>query len=540
MFALQAQAQTAAPALAGKVTSQQEGPMEGVIVSAKRADSPITTSVVSNAQGEYSFPQGRLEPGTYSLQIRAIGYDLAAPASVDVGGQTPAQLDLALKQAAHLSTQLSNAEWLISMPGTAQQKTSLIGCGECHTLQRVVWSTHDAAEMQKVVQRMGVHTTNAAPQHPFFNQNAAEVLDTPPTKAQEDLGSYISTINLSLSDTWTYALKTLPRPKGKATQVIYTTYDLTRRDAAPHDAALDAQGNIWYSDFQSPLLGKLDTKTGKVTEYPLPIQKPLDKGFPTGGLQIAFDKDGNVYEGTMGQAQVVRFNPTTDKMDVWPAPDWNVGDARVTMIEPRFASIDGKIWVNEAGVAPGNTSFVLDTKTGEWSRVVVPAGAPPAYAYGISADSHNDIYGMNQTNENIWHTDVKTLQTTYFKIPTAHAGGRRGHVDSQDRLWWAQFYGNGVAMFDPKTQDIKEWKVPTPFMNPYDAQFDDKTYVWTGGMGSDLVERLNTLTGEFTEYLLPHETNIRRVDVQKSGALSSLWFGDQQNGKIIHVEPLTP
>jgi hypothetical protein len=27
---------------------------------------------------------------------------------------------------------------------------------------------------------------------------------------------------------------------------------------------------------------------------------------------------------------------------------------------------------------------------------------------------------------------------------------------------------------------------------------------------------------------------------QKSGALSSLWIGDQHNGKIIHIEPLTP
>jgi hypothetical protein len=28
--------------------------------------------------------------------------------------------------------------------------------------------------------------------------------------------------------------------------------------------------------------------------------------------------------------------------------------------------------------------------------------------------------------------------------------------------------------------------------------------------------------------------------VQKSGALSSLWLGDQHGGTLIHIEPLVP
>ena len=62
-----------AVALAGQVTSAEEGPMEGVIVSAKKDGSTVTVSVISNAQGRYSFPAARLEPGRYSLQTRAAG-----------------------------------------------------------------------------------------------------------------------------------------------------------------------------------------------------------------------------------------------------------------------------------------------------------------------------------------------------------------------------------------------------------------------------------------------------------------------------------
>ena len=45
-------------ALTGKVSSQAEGPMEGVVIGAKKAGSPITTWVVSDAQGRFSFPRG--------------------------------------------------------------------------------------------------------------------------------------------------------------------------------------------------------------------------------------------------------------------------------------------------------------------------------------------------------------------------------------------------------------------------------------------------------------------------------------------------
>ena len=74
-------------ALAGQVTSQEEGPMEGVVVSAKKDGSTITVSVISDKQGHFSFPASRLEPGHYTLKIRAVGYSLEAPATADLAAQ---------------------------------------------------------------------------------------------------------------------------------------------------------------------------------------------------------------------------------------------------------------------------------------------------------------------------------------------------------------------------------------------------------------------------------------------------------------------
>jgi virginiamycin B lyase len=67
------------PLLKGVVSSDRDGVMEGVIVSAKRVGSTITVSVVSGANGAYNFPAGRLEAGPYELGIRAAGYDSDGP-----------------------------------------------------------------------------------------------------------------------------------------------------------------------------------------------------------------------------------------------------------------------------------------------------------------------------------------------------------------------------------------------------------------------------------------------------------------------------
>jgi len=511
-----------------------------VIVGAKKVGSTISTWVVSNAQGQYSFPRDRMEPGTYAVTIRAVGYELPG-ISVDVTAQ-PTQVDLQIRKitsTSRLARQLSNAELVMSVPGNSGEKLALAGCVNCHTLQRVLFSRFNADEMAQVVQRMARHTNNSSPLHPWMRPT--EAATGPPASGPSGFAKYLSSINLSSTDTFEFPMKTLPRPTGKATQVIYTVYELPRPDASPHDEVFDAQGNVWYSDFNSQFIGKLDPKTGKVLEYPVP-QNRFGQ-IAQGGLQIDIDKEGRLYFGNMSQLQIVRFDPKTGKMETFkpPVPESAIGDGHLTMVDPAFQHVDGKLWANVAfatGEAGG--TWHVDLATNTWTHVSYPPGSPPALAYDVVADSKNNMYGMHMGNDKIWMTDGKTLQTVWYDFPTKGAGCRRGHIDSRDRLWCGVFNGNRLAMFDPKTRTITEWKVPTQWTRPYDAQFDDKTYVWTAGMDNDMAVRLNPQTGEFTEYLLPHETNVRHVEVQKSGALSSLWLGDQHGATIIHIEPLAP
>ena len=131
--------------LAGRVVSP-EGALEGVVVSARKAGSSVTVSVVSDAEGRFSFPAAKLEPGSYALRIRATGYELESPRTAELADSASAPLELRLGKARELSAQLTNAEWLASFPGTPDQKKFLYGCVGCHTLERIAKSGHDAAE----------------------------------------------------------------------------------------------------------------------------------------------------------------------------------------------------------------------------------------------------------------------------------------------------------------------------------------------------------------------------------------------------------
>src|SRR6516165_4834971 len=162
LMAVGASAQT----LTGHVSSTEEGMMEGVLVSAKKEGSTITTTVVSNAKGEFSFPADRMEGGRYSITIRAAGYVLSEPKQIDVAAGTPAAAEIRLARTKNIPAQLSNAEWLMSAPGDERTKSFLTNCVGCHTLQRVFSAMHTPEEWKNVFVRMGRYAPESVPSRP--------------------------------------------------------------------------------------------------------------------------------------------------------------------------------------------------------------------------------------------------------------------------------------------------------------------------------------------------------------------------------------
>jgi streptogramin lyase len=519
-------------ALSGQVTSAAEGAMEGVIVSAKRDGSNMTVSVITNEQGRYAFPAGRLEPGRYAVQIRAVGYELDGPKSANVAPGQPSTLDLKLRKTQDLSKQLTNAEWMMSIPGTDDDKATLLNCVSCHRVERIMRSTHTVDEFVQVIARMNGYAQVSQPIKPQRRIDQARAAN--PERFRK-AAEYLATINLSTVPRWQYELKTLPRVTGRGTRAIITEYDLPRPTIEPHDVIV-LNGTVWYTNFGEQFLGKLDPKTGKNAEFALPVLKP---GFPTGNLDLEVDKSGNLWTGMMYQGAIAKFDPKTETFRLWQLPaDRNRDNSQLNMVTMSF-DVDGKVWTNDAGTS---NILRLDLNTGKFEEfdplAAMPTGKAGHSIYDVRADSQNNVYLTEFQRNNLARIDAKTGKFTFYQLPTNLSRNRRGRLDNQDRFWFAEYRGNKIAMFDTKTEKFQEFPLPTKFTSPYDVVVDKNGEAWTGGMTTDRVVRLDTKTGHAVEYPLPRDTNMRRMFVDNSTTPVTFWVGSNHGASIVHVEPL--
>jgi streptogramin lyase len=508
----------------GHVSSREEGAMEGVLVSARSAGSPITVTVVSDAKGEFRFPAGSLPPGKYEYSTRAVGYELERSASGKDG-----TIELTLRKAKDLATQLTNTEWFISMPGTTEQKRPLIECMSCHTFERILRTKHGAEPMFEVLKRMTTYANNSTLQKVQVRKVERKYEE----QNLRRLAAYLATVNLS-SGAWAYPLKTLPRPSGRATRVLITEYDLPRKTIAPHDVRTDAEGMVWYSNFVENYLGRLDPRTGAHAEFAYPVVKA---GAPLGSLALEADQAGDLWLAAMFQAGLVKFDVRKKSFQVFRLPaEMNNDASQQSMVMPAQSQVDGKVWTNEVSK---QALMRLDLKSGKYELFepfkMMGGNHSP---YGLVADAANNLFFMDFGGEAIGRIDARTGQAMIYPTPTPRSRPRRTMMDREGRVWFAEFAANKVAMFDPVKETFREWDVPTPHTYPYDVFVDRNGELWSGSMSSDRILRFDPATGKSVEYLLPRQTNVRRVFVDNRTSPVTFWVGSNHGASIVRLTPL--
>ena len=238
-------------------------------------------------------------------------------------------------------------------------------------------------------------------------------------------------------------------------------------------------------------LAGLDPKTGKVKEFPVPV---LKQGSPIGELDIENGRDGEVWFGMHFQGGIARFDTKTEKLQVFPLPDSLQAplNFQSTMISVEHASVDGRVWNSYTG----STLVRLDVNTGKYELIspfvheadkpasgdamgvntspnkapVLAEGAAGAHVphvmYGYASESQNNLFTMDFLGRNIYKIDAKTLDLTAYPTSTVFSRPRRGHMDAQDRLWFAEYNANRIGMLDTKTGRMKEWVMPTEWTAP--------------------------------------------------------------------------
>jgi virginiamycin B lyase len=317
----------------------------------------------------------------------------------------------------------------------------------------------------------------------------------------------------------------------------------------PHDVAVGKRGDIWYNDFQRGLVGRLDPATGETKEWSLPILRP---GYPEGLLTIKIDKEGNAWIPRFFQGcNLVKMDTKTEQFTSWQVPD-EVNTAQSRCGHVALGAPDGTVWMSDSG---GRKMFRLHPDSGHFdifdsfpgytadkkATAIETAGRKSKghRTYGIGVDSVGNGYFADIAGGTIGRVDAKTGEVTLYPTPTPDSGPRRTFMDSQDQYWFGENYSSKIGMFDTKTKTFQEWTPPIPWNGAYPAVRDKSGDVWTVGMSTDYIYRLNPQTGGFTEYLLPTlNANLRRVDVDDSTTPATIWVAEVHKGRLAKIEPL--
>ena len=99
---------------------------------------------------------------------------------------------------------------------------------------------------------------------------------------------------------------------GKITEYPVPTTGGAR--AAPRRFSIDSKDNIWFTEFLGNKIGMVDSQTGEVTQYEVPTPFSLP-------YAIGVDRNDVVWFGQMAAIRLGRFDPKTKTFREYPIPD---------------------------------------------------------------------------------------------------------------------------------------------------------------------------------------------------------------------------
>ena len=243
----------------------------------------------------------------------------------------------------------------------------------------------------------------------------------------------------------------MPRPKGKETDVIYTTWDLPAT-ARPHDTRIAADGTIFFNHFNDNAIGRLDPKTGEVKEWHWPYRAKEGSFQPTGARTLMGpDQARPLVHRQSGAERRRRVRSEDRAIRVSRSAGRRRDDRRLGRARRRQSVARGRR-------PRRGRRRVSDRSCRRGSHIEIKGtNEKPLYAYDIAADTRNNVYGSARNAPYVWRIDAKTHAVQYFDIPPEPRGAgsfgpgmRRGITDSQDRLWWGGYDGGYIGLLDPR------------------------------------------------------------------------------------------
>jgi streptogramin lyase len=392
-------------------------------------------------------------------------------------------------------------------------------CSGCHSWQQIFRNRYDEHGWALIVDRM-MHFSGTA----IAVRNRAM---SDPDPEYTLLVKWLSRVRGP--DSQDAPLRVFPRPRGHSTRVVVTEYELPQQLLALHDAAADAQGNIWYTSHKTRFVGKIDPRTGIATQYTI----PLTPGAMPGTHHAIIDKNGIAWISENWAHQLNRLDPRTRE----------VKQVRIESATPINAPSFGNFTLDKDGFvwdARANRVVQLDPETGKIVKQF-PLQTVSSYDNLISYDGK---YWAGSGPAN-WGNTTELLEIETGKWLNLNTGAhmataKRGGFDPSGNAWFGGADG-ALIQLNAKAGRIEEYWPPTaphPYTDFYEAMPDKNGEVWAGVLHGRQVVRYDPKSGLWTVYQMPEPFAYnRRTYIDASTRPVTVWYVDYNN-YLVRVQPL--
>ena len=285
------------------------------------------------------------------------------------------------------------------------------------------------------------------------------------------------------------------------------------RGSHPHDvaAAPTPGGPVYYTAQTTGKLGILNVKSSKFEEIPL--------GRNSAPHGVIVGPDGAPWITDGGQNAIVRVDPATRAVRVWPLP----ADVDYANLNTLTFDKKGRVWFTGQSGYYGR----LDPASGNVRVWEAPRGRGP---YGITTTPGGDVYYASLAGSHIARIDTESGTAAVIEPPTPRQGARRVWSDSRGRIWVSYWNTGQVGMYDPALKSWKEWKLPGASPRAYSVWVDDADKVWLTDWTANAIVRFDPVTEKFDSF----PSNRSGADIrQMLGRSGEAWGAESGTERLV-------
>ena len=232
-----------------------------------------------------------------------------------------------------------------------------------------------------------------------------------------------------------------------------------------HGITVDSKGHVWLAEISDGRLGELNPATGEFKQHETPHLGSI--------LQVAADKDDNIWYGHVHGGFIGRYNAKTASIQDWPMP-------------------------------------ISDSS-----------------AYGMALDNEGSVWFAGWGRNVVLKFDPKTFRFSEYFTTTVPSGVRRLGVDQDDNVWFSENSGEGIGVIEKGSTRIKEYRTPLHWTEPYETWPDKRGTVWVTDAVYNSLIAFDSKTRKWGSYYPQPQSDhwsIPKVEIDSQG---TIWMGSR-------------